>query len=161
MITFKQFLIESRSAPLYHATTSSSAVRILNDNVLYADMQYNGRAEGTKVIFMTRSKHYAQYFGRDRQGVVFVFDQQKLTHRYKISPIKNWDTKRKKNHIPMYISRILGGNEFEEIIITPKITNIGDYITKIMLHSAANIIDVEKIKKLADSYDIPIEEFTK
>lgn len=161
MINFKAYLTEARMAPLYHATTSGSAISILDENTLYGVVQYNGQTEGKKVVFATRSNQYARYFARDRRGVIFVLDQQKLSNRYKIKPIKNWQAERTTNHLPMYQRRSLGGNEFEEIIITDKIANISNYISKIMIHSMVPMFDHSKIVELADEYYIPIEEFSR
>lgn len=134
MITFKQFLIESRSAPLYHATKLHHADKILSDDILYASEQYNGVTQGQKVIFFTRSLRHAKHVYGYADMVIFEFDQQKLNQRYKISPIKNHVGRRTVNHKPMYMNAnmgtALGGNEFEEIV-RKNITQVNDYITKI------------------------------
>lgn len=136
MITFKDFLTESRSAPLYHATKLHHANKILEDDILYASEQYNGATVGQKVIFFTRSfKHALHVYGYSDM-VIFEFDQQKLNQRYKISPIKNHAGRRTTNHKPMYMNDDmgtgLGGNEFEEIV-KRNITQVNDYITKIYI----------------------------
>lgn len=162
MITFKTYLIESRAAPLYHATTMAAANKILKDNILYGTMQEGGLTRGQKVIFTTRSlkqaKHYVSYDQRYTGSVVFELDQEKLTHRYKVRPIKNWADDRadvawdskpqadaKKKHKPMYMFRTIGANEFEEIIIADKVVNISNYITKI--YANRDVAGFEYIRK--------------
>ncbi len=154
MITFSQFLTESRSAPLYHSTTMSAANRILDDNTMYGTMQFAGQTDGKKVIFTTRSlkqaKHFMRFDAAHQSVAIIVFDQEKLGQRYKIKPIKNWAVSReegkaddwigkkdKRNftlHKPMYMNHAIGMNEFEEIIITDKITDISKYITSILVN---------------------------
>ena len=151
MISFKDFLTESRSAPLYHATTLRAAEKILKDNTLFGTVQEDGATSGQKVIFVTRSikhaEHYISYNSHYMGAVIFVLDQTKLTQRYKIKPIKNWrkerediawssnqDIQTKRNHLPMYQTGTMGANEFEEIIDTGKITNFSKYITKIYVN---------------------------
>ena len=152
MISFKEFLTESRSAPLYHATTAASAEKILKDNVLYGTVQEQGQTTGQKVIFVTRSlrqaKHYIKFDSKVQDGVILVLDQLKLTYRHKIQPIKNWDRERadyawddnrvanaKRIHKPMYMVGTHGANEFEEIIKADKVQNISSYITKILINT--------------------------
>lgn len=151
MITFKEYLTEARMAPLYHSTTISAANKIIKDNTLYGTVQDSGATQGQKVIFVTRSirhaEHYTAYNANYTASAILVLDQAKLAARYKIKPVKNWhkeradyewdvnDSKRaKKLHLPMYQTRVMGANEFEEIILGGKIDNIANYITKIYVN---------------------------
>lgn len=132
MITFKQFLTESRSAPVYHATFLHNAEKILSDNVLVGSIQDAGQSKNMgKVIFVTRSFKHARHMYGGKGMVIFQFDQSKLKNRYKIRPIKNWPDFRQNNHKPSYMIGRLGGNEFEEVIVADKIPYISDYITTI------------------------------
>lgn len=132
MISFKQYLEESR-APLYHATFIHNAEKILKDNALIGTKQDQGAAQSLnkKAIFVTRSFKHARNFYGGRGIVVFEIDQTKLRSRYKVQPIKNWPDRRQPLHKPSYMTDRLGGNEFEEIVITDKITNFEDYIVAI------------------------------
>lgn len=130
MISFKQFLTESKSAPLYHATRLMNAEKILRDNTLFGTMQEHGYTQGKKGIFLTRSLKHARHIYGGEEKVIFVIDQLKLNQRYKIKPIKNWP-RRNDNHAPQYMTGNMGGNEFEEFVETNKITDIDNYIVKI------------------------------
>lgn len=159
MIDFKSFLTESRSAPLYHGTLMNSAEKILKGNVLIGDIVRDDRQNayniGKKVIFVTRSlkhaKHYISAISISTSTAIFVLDQQKLSQRYKIKPIKNWQIDREDTyydspaqkrsqsiHKPMYMSHAIGGNEFEEVIIADRVSNISNYITKILVNHSVN-----------------------
>lgn len=133
MISFKRFLVESKSAPLYHATFLHNAENILRDNTLVGSLQDPASQSKNmgKVIFVTRSFKHARHMYGGKGMAIFQLDQNKLVNRYKIRPIKNWPDFRKPNHKPSYMTHRLGGNEFEEVIITNKIPFISDYITAI------------------------------
>ena len=134
MITFTQFLTEARTAPIYHATRLRNAEKILHDNILYGTLQDNGNMQGKKGIFFTRSLKHARNIYGGAEKVIFVIDQQKLNYRYKIKPIKNWDSM-DRNHKPQWMTGYLGGNEFEEFVTANRIDNFDDYITKIYVAS--------------------------
>lgn len=173
-MSFKSFLIESRSAPLYHATKAADAERILKTNTLFGSVQDDGQTKGQKVIFVTRNlkaaKHFINYDGRHAAGVVFVLDQEKLSHRYKIKPIKNWqderedtwkserDRKKLKLHLPMFMHHTRGANEFEEIIIANRITNISDYITKIYINIDVNSRNPDRFPTLVNDSRVVIDD---
>lgn len=134
MISFKQYLSESKGAPLYHATFIHNAEKILADNALIGTIQDQGAAADLKkrVIFVTRSfRHAKTFYGGGSSMVIFELDRKKLNSRYRIRPIKNWSDRREGNHKPSYMTGKLGGNEFEEIIIADRITDIENYITAI------------------------------
>lgn len=137
MITFKQFLLEAKSAPLYHTTMVSNAENILRTNTLIGDIQRDGRASklNRKVIFFTRDFRQAQHLFKGMDFVIFQVDQLKLSYRYKIRPIKNWQFNISGSHKPSYNSTGLGNNEFEEIVIANKITNFENYIQNIYISS--------------------------
>lgn len=121
MITFKQFLNETRYAPLYHATAISKARLALADGGLmgktlhlrYKLLTTGGKGEfpGTQQgISTTRSFNFAS--GWDR--VVFELDQEKVRSKYRIIPINYWSNQNNK-------ARVQGDkhfhNEFEEFVI--------------------------------------------
>lgn len=160
MISFKEYLTEARMAPLYHATLIKSAEKILKGNVLIGDIVRDDRQNAynidKKVIFVTRSLKHAKHYisaisGTYTATVIFVLDQQKLSQRYKIKPIKNWQIDREDTyydsptqkrsqsiHKPMYMSHVIGGNEFEEVIVADRVSNISNYITKILVNYSVN-----------------------
>lgn len=94
MISFKQFLTESRSAPLYHATNPSKAYLILRDDNLAAFPTHMGMTPGSKkAVSLTRSLETAARWRtaetiKNTSNIIFELDQQKLTHNYKIRPIE-------------------------------------------------------------------------
>ena len=138
MKSFKQFLSEAREAPLYHATFARHAENILATNRLVGSEQDQGTTRDLgKVIFVTRSLKAAEHLYGDQNKVIFVLDQRRLSNNYKIRPVKNWtkyrDNITNRHHMPMYLSLAIGGNEFEEVIQTNAVTNISDYIIKIMV----------------------------
>ena len=164
MIGFSQFLIESKSAPLYHATDFSKAVAIISGNNLKAKKQgdyISNRTRGQTVIFVTRDIRHSYYWVEDSGGVIFQLDQLKLSQKYQIKPVKNWIGSNPK---PIYMrgTSNRGDNEFEEVIITDQIHNLRDYIKKVIVvfdtddtyHDDEN----EILLKLLKRYSIPYEE---
>lgn len=164
MIGFKQFLEESRSAPLYHATSMSNIISILKVNTLNSKYQDYGESTGSNVIFTTRSLEHAKHFAKVAyigSSVIIVFNQQRISQKYRIKPIKNWHELRSnmmtsiyatdhernayKVHKPMYMNNFHGNNEFEEIIITNKISNVSSYIDYILVNDINDKNQLEKI----------------
>lgn len=105
MITFKQYLEESRAAPLYHGTSIMNVRSILMGNSLISNtVHYDNtkmfkdkhlskldvfhfKDKGVKGVSLTRSFRTARQFG----PVVFELDQQKLIQKYKIYPVNFWN----------------------------------------------------------------------
>ncbi len=126
MLSFKDYLIEARMAPLYHGTSTSIAQQILKDNVMIAS---SGLFDDNVGISFSRSLNYAIKFAKEafqqQSLVVFEVDQQKLTHNYKIAPVNTMsfdDSARDRD------------TEFEERV-AGSIKNLDKYITKIILLS--------------------------
>lgn len=139
MITFKQFLSETRQAPLYHGTRFDRMHDILHDNTLKTSVRnntkhYNGKGFD-KAISLTRSLKTALEWVNYR-GVIIELDRDKLRQKYKIRPVNmaniwdmHWDEM-------AGVSSYSGNNPegakrehlFEEFIDT-NITNIKKYIT--------------------------------
>ena len=93
MISFKDFLTESKSAPLYHGTSLFHLLNILRRNVLETRQSHGGHrlANGTKTISLTRSLSVAINWRAviDPLGAaVLELDQQKLAQSYKIYPVE-------------------------------------------------------------------------
>jgi len=81
----KQALMEGRDAPLYHGTHYIPAIRILEQNAIQADtvqriMDYLHDERG---VSLSRLRNSALKFGE----VLFVLDQTKLSHNFKIYPV--------------------------------------------------------------------------
>lgn len=146
MINFKQYLAEARMAPLYHGTSLKYFEQMM-DNGIQARTYHFDHAVGKKPhklengklmvkepvtggiasvprtygISTTRRYKFAVSWNRRNHdgepGVIIEFDQQKLTHRYKLVPVNfyGWGTQvaRAKNDSH-------ATNEFEEFIIMPK-----------------------------------------
>src|SRR5690606_35688917 len=134
MITFKQFLEESRSAPLYHATSAYNFEDIMNSNILKS---YSGTISGTQragkpTVFFTRDMKHAKWYASRMNGindsVIFEIDQLKLNQNYKLEPIHNWRPSLKNNpaNKPAYMDNDYG-YEFEEIV-GKNITNFHRYV---------------------------------
>lgn len=86
MISFKNFLIESRSAPLYHATSTKKAISIVDMDELRRASHPEDNI-GKRTVSLTRNFTFARNwlhgFGT---GVIFELDQRKLSQRYKMVP---------------------------------------------------------------------------
>lgn len=140
MISFKDFLVESRSAPLYHATRFQNAEQILKENVLKPSIRRNAKYNGKPIesgISLTRdiatAREWIPY-----NSVIFVLDQAKLTHRYKILPInieniwaKHWDD------LGGGDGRIRNakGDQLREELITKAITDFDKYVIEIIVEN--------------------------
>lgn len=132
MITFRQFLTESRSAPLYHGTTVFYLEDIVKNGIMPLTTQSNKRIQirpnkkvgdlfGGEIpvlagVSLSRNFNFSRRYG---SGVVLELDQQKLTQNYRIVPFNFFvhSGKARKQAEP-------GGdnkrNEYEEFVVTMK-----------------------------------------
>lgn len=136
MITFKQFLEESRSAPLYHGTSMPVLRNILvkkqgiqpRTRHTHKKLMMNaGTASesmrGVQGVSASRNMHFASLF---RSGFVLELDQRLLAQRYKIVPIQYFQSDEyDSGSFPARSSGNLGkkfdsDNEYEEFIVTNK-----------------------------------------
>lgn len=159
MISFKQYLVESKSAPLYHVTELKSFINIADDKVLKAKPQaygFKGNEEdrfGKKTIFFTRNFQNAKSFSRMRvDPLILKFNQERLNQRYRIEPIHNWSRQYHKTTPPhkkavggSYMSGAVYGTEFEEIV-EKDIKNPLQYIDEIFFHYGVPS-SIEKLQK--------------
>lgn len=167
MINFKAFLAEAKMAPLYHATDTHGFKGIVEENALATTAGGGEHAtRGNKpTVFFTRDFRHAKWYAGKRAYSWFVFevDQLKLSHRYKIKPIHNWQETY--YHTKAHNKKVKGelqrgdsqwGNEFEEVTDKP-VTNFLSYVKAI--HSTmtkdavASIVGKAVMEKL-DSYNI-------
>jgi len=147
MISFKQYLEESKSAPLYHATTFGAAEKIFGSGnflpvtthakwkalkgprPIYNDPSYSTNNSNISKdvitgISATRSMRFAIRWMDQRfpsRYIIFEFDQQKLTYNNEIIPISFFQHIGKNNRTGRP-ARAMGGenittNEFEEFIV--------------------------------------------
>lgn len=171
MINFKQFIVESKSAPLYHVTRLKNFIQIESDGVLRAKIQNYASGDrkearnGKDTIFFTRNLYNAKDFSgmRNSSGVAVIlkFNQQKLAQKYKIQPIHNWSenyyktaTAAQKAIGRPYMDGVSYGSEFEEII-EKDIRNPLNYIDEV-LYTADNLSskEVAIIDKLVKKYSM-------
>lgn len=78
VVTMKRLIRASKSAPLYHGTTWMNAIEIIESNELRANVSNETETNG---VSFTRNSREAY------DQVVFVIDQELLSHNYKISPV--------------------------------------------------------------------------
>jgi hypothetical protein len=171
MITFQEFLAESRSAPLYHATSVDIGIEICESNILKRSSISDPGVSKTTVS-LTRNLPFAVKWAdlRWNGGLIFQLDQQKLTQRYKIQPYSYFsnpgrvgDTTviTRTRSIPTHRSPIAKGtgndyiftNQFEETI-DRDITNIRSYITKVYSSRSTHTSYIDYV---FSTYNIPVE----
>lgn len=174
MISFKNFLIESRSTPLYHATKDARAIKILETG----EMKPGGNEPGLdrSTVSLTRDLTFAKMWltegGSYKHGVIFVIDQRKLSHRHKIVPYSFFgsldiEQSRKYGSKPYHPTRrtpthsayskgkdYTFENQFEEAVIG-EIKNFQKYVTKIYVQNEPS----DKLSQLAQQLNIPIETY--
>jgi hypothetical protein len=143
MITFQEFLAESRSAPLYHATTAKHALTIWDTNI----MRRGKRPENginIRTVSLTRSLPFAASWLdiMGGAGIIFQLDQQKLNQRYRIKPYNYFGFPDSYNYITRIIPNerssiakskgndVAFDNQHEEIVIED-IKDFRSYVTKI------------------------------
>lgn len=140
MLSFQQ-LTESRSAPLYHATSVPHALSALIQDQLKGgkflapitnpdvadswDSTY--KITHNKAVSTTRDINFAIHWA-SHAGIIFELDQLAITHHYKVVPF-NWFgwTTRKSN------GDRWGGSQSEERILTDAIQPFSRYLTRIIV----------------------------
>jgi len=166
MITFKDFLTESRSAPLYHATSLLNAKKIIDSNTLIPRSDVTDAK--TRSLSFTRLFRTAWKFGiyvatsrSTHRVVVFEVDQTKLSQNYKLEPFQFWSQPMKagrsynKARLTPRDEDLDDGmfNEFEERVVGRSIRNFMKYVTKIIVYSPASFkgIDPAIVKTFMDT----------
>lgn len=140
MISFSQYLIEFRSAPLYHGTSITNAYSIISDNTI--EGQYVGWLGIKEGVSLTRNLNVAKSFAYDSFGggrsvdnaVIFELNQAKLTQNYKIIPYNYWSSRTRTTEKSGKEELHSGAkfNEYEELV-SGNIKNIDRYIEKIIV----------------------------
>lgn len=125
MKTFKQYLTESRSAPLYHATSEFRVQGILKNGFKpwthhkSSKLLMPGGDDKVPGVSATRSFKFAMNWG----AVIFELEQREITQRYKIIPIQFFTdddlaaTRPNRARVKDYSGH---DNEYEEFIVTSK-----------------------------------------
>ena len=166
MITFKQFLTESRSAPLYHATSLHLAGKIIDSNTLIPRSDVAGT--GVISLSFTRLFRTAWKFGiyvstsrSTHSVVVFEVDQTKLSQNYKLEPFQFWSQPMtfgpsyNKARLTPRDENLEDGtfNEFEERVVGKSIRNFMKYVTKIIVYSPESFknVDPATVKTFMDT----------
>lgn len=154
MITFKQYLEESRSAPLYHGTSVKNLLNILDSDFIKA-------SDGDTSL--TRNFNFARDWAEDkfRGHAVIQFDQQKLTNNHRVRPYNYWSDQDKmfRNHNihdkSRKVARGMGdsyrgeySNEFEEYV-KGDIRNLHRMVTVIYVPTTADKEKVEHYMEVA------------
>jgi len=127
---------------LYHWTTN--LLGIIQTNTLKAGPTPNIRnpLESINCISFTRTPQRIFWIA-ENSNAVLVIDGDKLSNRYKMSPyndyIDHWE------------------DEMEERTCGRDITNIDQYIIKVILYKDMHIDDYDEIKSLLELKDIPYE----
>ena len=112
---------------LYHVTSPERYKQIMDQNMLKGGLvTINGKE--TLGISTTRNKNF-KYGGNTVQ---IALDGDKLSNRYKIKPYDYWERNYNLPNNPQ------AQDEDEEIILTPSITNIKDYILTTNLNEISN-----------------------
>lgn len=101
MITFKQFILESKSAPLYHGTSIYNVDSILTHGFKPETLQlfyqaHNTATLGRRGVSFSRSINSVKWYLKNEivtdHYVIFEIDQVKLNNNYKVRPIDYFGT---------------------------------------------------------------------
>lgn len=142
MISFKEYLAEARMAPLYHATSNTKALGIINDDILRVGRNIEPIIN-KRTVSLTRNFVFARNWLREQGwnhgGVIFELDQRKLAQRFKIIPFNYFAEYNDQARVFPTSKTYTSGkdyyfdNQFEEAVLSdiPKITK---YITKVYVH---------------------------
>lgn len=141
MISFKQYLLEARMAPLYHGTYLLAFQSIIKNNVIRTgfETEEHWPSKTGAIVSLTRNFAFAKEWSEQSTNhngyIVLELDQQKLTYNYKIVPFNFFAShtgKARLKHDDRYddFSDNLDMNQYEEAV-TKDIKNALSYIKKI------------------------------
>lgn len=174
MISFKEFLVEARTAPLYHGTSFFTFKNyIIADNVISAKTvhqhdrrSHKGLSPSKHVVSLTRSPRFATQWGDRKQSrpmgcVILQLDQEKLTRNHKLIPY---------NHFQDEIYTDSGGlarelndvrdsgfpiNQYEENVVG-SIKNVSNYLQKVYVSNNESLTNAMVVLK-GKGIDVPVE----
>ena len=181
-------LEDIQGTPLYHHTTESRALSIMNSNMMRGTRpdddiidvdQTLANTKHQSMVSLTRDKNFIpdQTIGASAGGlgdsnklkVIFVVDKDKLKSHYKVVPFDyssledRWYNKRMKDDPDTIMQpraiRKSKSNEYEERVLTNKIEPLRRYIIDI-IYKGDNPLVQEKIDEYLnrDRQEEPIEE---
>lgn len=110
---------------LYHRTSLNNAIDILTDNTLNPDGSYFYNIKHGKCICFSRDYEFIKRMPGE-EYVIFVFDKDRLTTKYKIQPITDY------KNMNIAKGRYVEGSKAEEVCFKA-ITDIQKYILKIIV----------------------------
>ena len=157
MISFKQFLLETRPQYLYHGTSLDVAKKIIKDK------EFKGKTwhEGFKLL-TPKKKVYGLSTSRIRMAgyydnlfsVVFVIDPNKVKHRFKITPVDYYTRQTTDKKIERELHQ---GKEFEEFIRTKNLPI--SVVSKIIILNEPlyDIDELKTIEYIKKNSPIPVE----
>lgn len=119
-----EILSESKSADLYHGTSIEAAQEILESNSL--QVGYGSANEGNVSFTRSFGAAWEMYAGQNTIGVIFVFDQLKLSQKLgrKLRPF-DWG----------------GGTDEQEEASSVDIDNVSNYIKQIIVQHDTEITE--------------------
>ena len=142
MISFKQFLTESRYAPLYHGTSVFKLQSIIKNGIDPKTEQParellmpTHRSHVIRGISLTRNKKFAIQWAITNNGeyAVLEFDSDKLKRRYRIIPFQYWQGAGRNTRVKEVPFGDKIRNEYEEFLISDKHIPL-NYVTAIYVH---------------------------
>lgn len=142
---------ESKSSPLYHATGIYRACDILKSNTLLANTDQYFGDDKVMGVSLSRDLNFVKgpSLPNPRAKVIFVLDQEKLSHNYKIKPINYFTTHHDinlpKDEIESGIRKGLMA-EAEEFVIGD-IKNLDKYIIKIIIPKTTYRYNEDNLKR--------------
>ena len=171
MINFKDFLTESRSAPLYHGTNTGNLNEIIlqgqgikpltthdpadllmssaKKNVITVTSDWGTPFKKVRGVSTSRNMTFARNYRGISLSSVIVLDQVALANHYRIVPVQYWTggTARRSESIGISYR-----NEYEEFIITSKNIPV-KYITGIIVPDLSFNSRMEKVvSQIRDTY---------
>lgn len=135
MISFKNFLAESRDAPLYHSTSIDNLPGILQFGLYPKTVQdfhkiapvRNERLQTG--VSLTRNWNFATKWNGGYNAII-EFDQRRLNQNFKIVPFQFWSQSTREQEKDKQYSY----NEYEEFVPTKKPIPV-KYITCVWIHA--------------------------
>jgi hypothetical protein len=135
---------ESRSAPVYHGTSSEGAYMIAKSGVLKAGRIYSINGKNRLGISVSRDErlNYSNEDGPGSAAVIFVLNQQNIAARYQMVPYNDRG-----------FSRVSQTTESEEVIVAKELPLNNKTVELIILRDPAEGV-VEWAQKLNIPYQI-------
>lgn len=156
MYTFRDFVTESKTYPLYHGAPMDAALSILRSGFIRGRTFHekglvaaNLKVQGPKIsgVSSTRNFYFARRWSKD--NLVFELDTQKISFNYRIVPVNYFSDGGRYN-----VARVAGEknrkNEYEEFIIGGDLP-IKRYLKRIYVSESTNKGTMMEIEKCMES----------